>query len=501
MIRSLCLAALTCHCAHHVRKIQLAGPVYRIRQYAGVAMLGRFAATVSLVFSSVLVSRLSAQDPDGYPRAMQGPMLGTVTETSFAVWARTSWNFPVQVAYSESPTFEDEKRTVAVVPKKDRDYCVSIVVNGLKPSTIYYYRLIIDGGEDKYQGGKPPHSARTSPAVGAPVKFRIAHGSCARWQSEPRQRIWPVIRDYQPDLFFWLGDNVYADTLDPDVLAEELARQREVPDLRPLLATVPQLAIWDDHDYGLNNHDRTNPQKESFLGVWKRYWPNPGFGTESTKGVFFRYSYGDVDFFFLDGRYHRDPNKLADGPQKTMLGKAQLAWLKRGLSGSSATFKVLVSGSIWTADKGPGGDAWSSYRTERDSLFDWIMEEQILGVVLVSGDTHTGELNAACWSKNGGYDLYDFVSSPLAQEPDNDWLFREVDQRIRLPYNQGENFGIIDFDTTVEDPKLTFRLVGLSGKAVWEPLELRASELKVGRSTWSEKQSSDAAKWMKRIGR
>lgn len=448
------------------------------------------------------VEECPAQDPDGYPRAMQGPVLGDVTAESFRVWARMSWTFPVQVAYSTDRDFSHEQVTPAIVPSKQSDYCVTIPVAGLAANTTYYYKLIINRGGDKYLGDRPPFEVRTAPQSGTPVRFRVAFGSCARYQQQPRQPIWDVITAYDPNLFFWLGDNVYADSLDPDILAEELMRQRELPSMQRFLAETAQFAIWDDHDFGLNNHDRTNPQKAENLAVWKRSWPNPGFGLPATEGVFFKYSYGGVDFFFLDGRYHRDPNELPDGPAKTMLGAEQLAWLKSELKASSAAFRVLVSGGIWTADKGPGGDAWSSYRHERDELFDWIMDEQVSGVVLLSGDTHTGELNAERWSERRraqgktGYDLYDFVSSPLAQEPDDDWLFRSVDQRIRLPYDRGANFGVIDFDLTDDQPNLTFRLIGLEYEPVWIPLVLNASDLTNGQTTWNKLQTPDARKWM-----
>ena len=460
----------------------------------------RCATSLSCVALCLLTSvRSFAQDPDGYERAMQGPMVGAVTENSCLIWARMSWTFPTQVAFARQPDFSDEQLTAQVTPRKDEDYCVTIPLKNLKPATKYYYRLVIGGSNDKYRSGKPPLSFKTAPASGTQAKFRVAFGSCARWQRESSQPIWSVIPEYEPDVFFWLGDNVYADTLDPDILAEELTRQREVPHIRKFLATVPQFAIWDDHDFGLNNHDRTNPTKAENLLMWKRYWPNPAFGTKNTQGVFFKYQYGNVDFFFLDGRYHRDPNSAPDGPKKTMLGPGQLKWLKAGLTASTAPFKVLVSGSVWTTGKGAGGDAWSSYRSERDNLFDWIMNENIPGVVLISGDTHTAELNVAPWSERGGYDLYDLVSSPLAQEPDNDWLFRDVEQRIEVPYDLGPNFGILDFDLTAKDPTLTFRIITLESKPAWKPLILRHSELIPGVSSWQDKQSKDAVRWMKMI--
>src|SRR5690606_14947092 len=159
---------------------------------------------------------------------------------------------------------------------------------------------------------------------------------------------------------------------DPDVLAEEYRRQRNVPALQQLLRSTPQLAVWDDHDYGLNDHDRTSPMREAALAVFRRYWANPSYGLPDAPGVFFRWSYGRVDWFFLDVRSYRDPNREPDGPAKSMLGVKQLEWLRNGLRASSAPFKLLVSGSGWSKAKGPGGDSWASYLDERDRLFDWI---------------------------------------------------------------------------------------------------------------------------------
>ena len=196
-----------------------------------------FLSLLPIIF---FVHMAHGQDADGYPRAMQGPMVGNIQSGSFTVWIRTSWTFPVQVAYSLDETFANEELTQPVTPEKASDYCVKVKVDNLRPDTRYYYRLVIDGKGDKYLAGKPPYSVVTAPAQGQLSNFRLAFGSCARWQQAPEQRIWPVIRSYNPQLFFWLGDNVYADTLDPDILAEELARQREVPTIQKLLATVPQ---------------------------------------------------------------------------------------------------------------------------------------------------------------------------------------------------------------------------------------------------------------------
>jgi alkaline phosphatase D len=107
-------------------------------------------------------------------------------------------------------------------------------------------------------------------------------------------------------------------------------------------------------------------------------------------------------------------------------------------------------------------------------------------VFLLSGDTHFGEVNCIPWSKHGGYDLYDFVSSPLAQATGTSFLNAEPEVRIRLPWFRSENFGLLDFEWEPE-PKVTFTLRDLRGDSAWAPVTLTPSELKNGVSTWASK--------------
>lgn len=418
----------------------------------------------------------------GYPRLMQGPMIGAVTPTSLTIWGRASGPQPVAVEYATRRDLADARQTAPVLARAADDYTVRIEIPDLAPATRYWYRVRVDGLVDRYR--RSPFAARTAPA--AAEAFRAAFGSCSRTQVDPVQPIFEAVRAAEPDLFLWLGDHVYGDTIEPSVLAEEYRRQRNVATLEPLLASVPQLAIWDDHDFGLNNSDRTNPMREGALGVFRNYWANPAYGLEGTPGVFFRYTYSGVDFFFLDVRYYRDPNTDRDGPGKTMLGAAQKAWLEDGLAKSRAPFKVLVSGGGWSTGDGPQGDTWSAFLHERNGLFDFIRDRGIGGVVLVSGDTHAGELNCIKWSERGGFDLYDLVSSPLAQLPTDTWMSLVPEQRIRPVYARGTNFGLIDFAWQPE-PTLTFTLCDERGDAIWTPFTLTASELVNGRSTWRAK--------------
>ncbi len=169
-----------------------------------------------------------------------------------------------------------------------------------------------------------------------------------------------------------------------------------------------------------------------------------------------------------------------------MLGAAQLEWLEKELDSSSAVFKVLVSGGGWSKAKGEFGDSWAGFLHERNRLFDFIRDRDITGVVLMSGDSHIGELNVIPWSENGGYDYYDMVSSPLAQVTPDSWLERRPERRIWPVYFQGSNFGLVEFFMD-DDPRLVFQLIDIHGRRVWEPFELRASELVNGVTSWPSK--------------
>ena len=447
-----------------------------------MALAGPLLPTLSL-----LSPKSQAQETIAEARVLQGPMLGAVTPTSIRIWVRVGDEFPVSIAVSESPRFADEVVTPPVVARAADDLTVTVLVNDLRPGTRYYYRVLIDGTRGKYTPDVPVHSFVTAPGPKEAAVFSVATGSCARFPEDPDQVIWRAIAAADPDLFIWLGDNIYADSGQPSAINGDYQRQRDVITYQPVARGIPQIAIWDDHDSGLNNGDGTNSFKENAYQSFRNYWANPSYGLDDTPGVFFDYHYGGVDFFLLDGRYYRDPNAAPDLPGKTMLGAAQKAWLKNRLRASKAPFKIIVAGGGWTINKGPGGDSWASFLTERNELFDFIRDERISGVVLVSGDSHIAELNAIPWSEKGGYDMYDLVSSPLAQDTSDDFLERRPEARIRQVYFGSANFGLLHFDMRGEDPWLEYNVLNYRGDAVWEPFRLYASELVNGKATWLDK--------------
>ena len=439
--------------------------------------------TALILFLTAVYSVHAARSDSGTKRLLQGPMIGAVTDSTVKVWMRVGGEFPVVVKYREAGTDSEFESSGAITSSAENDLVIVHDLAGLKPNTKYEYTYTVGGGQDAYIRPATPFTFRTAPAPGAPAVFSVATGSCQRWQRDQDQPIWKTVRDLDPAFFLWTGDNIYGDSLVPAVLAEEYRRMRDIPSYREVMRNIPQLATWDDHDFGLNDHDRTNPVKEEALEVFEQYWANPAYGLPETPGVFFKYHYGGVDFFVVDCRYYRDPNTDEDTPDKTLLGKEQLAWLQAELKESNAPFKVLVSGSGWTKAKGPGGDSWAAFLHERDRLLQFIVDQEISGVVLVSGDTHVGELNAIPFSDKGGYDFYDLVSSPLAQGSGDGWKRRFPEARLRAGF-QHENTGVLTFDLTGDVPTMTFNLYGIDGKPAWPDFVIRADQLVNGVESW-----------------
>ncbi len=201
-----------------------------------------------------------------------------------------------------------------------------IKVPGLQPATRYYYKVVIGDVPEP----DPPASFVTAPRAGTPGRLRFATTSCIE-SPEASAPSWAALARVPVDLLLQLGDNAYVDSTDPEEHRRELYGHRAVPAHRALGSGTPMLAIWDDWDYAGNNSDGTEPGKEGSLQAFKQLWPNPSFGQADNPGIYFKYSWGDVDFFMLDGRFHRSPNDLEDDGHKSMPARSSdQGWWRHG---------------------------------------------------------------------------------------------------------------------------------------------------------------------------
>jgi alkaline phosphatase D len=277
--------------------------------------------------------------------------------------------------------------------------------------------------------------------------------------------MWDTILGRHPDSLLLLGDNVYSD--DPERPAIQrfcYNRRQSEPRFRRLVAQTPVYAIWDDHDFGDNDcHGGPEVDNPAWkIPVWemfKRQWPNPGYGTDDMPGVWFSFKRDNVEFFCLDGRYYRtDPKKGREG---SMLGPVQLQWLLDGLAASDATFKVIATPVPFAKGTKPGSrDTWDGYPEEREKIVSHIRDNKIEGVMILSADRHRSDL----WKieNKGLYPLYEMESSRLTNQHVHETMPAAV-----FSYNASQSFGLVHFDTVSEPAQFTYEIVSRAGRTIY----------------------------------
>ncbi len=401
---------------------------------------------------------------------VHGPMVGSVTGTTARIWVRTANESDVQVAAGTGTDFRGQLRSATARTSSESDYTAVAEIVGLRPDTTYRYEVILDG--DSVSGPDYP-SFRTFPERGKPSRFNVGFGGGAGYVTR-NERVWDLIRSHDPLAFLFLGDNVYLDfPVGPNSLHYyTYYRRQSREEFRRLTASTAIYAIWDDHDCATDDV-WMGPYKDKppwKLPSWRQFrenWVNPGYGSEGWPGVWFAFSIGDVDFFMLDGRFYRT-NPYAN--EKTMLGPAQKGWLLDQVKRSTATFKVLVSPVPWSFDtKGDAVDTWNGFRAERAEIFDFLAENEIEGVFLLSADRHRSDARRI--DRANGYPLYEFESSRLT----NEHVHRLMPGAL-FGYNEKQSFGLLEFDTSEPDPTVTFRIVSIDNEVQGE-LALKRSQL------------------------
>jgi alkaline phosphatase D len=413
-------------------------------------------------------------------------MHGYADYTSALVWVQAEAPGPIRIRWRTEHDGRDHESTLDA--RADDDDVVLARLGGLAPGARAAYT--IEGDGDRHEGvvhAQPFWSARDDAA-----DITIAIGSCfflppveSPWNASAYgggYEIFDAIAAKAPDLMIWLGDNLYfqpPDELDPASMSARYRRQRAHPALQRLLVAAPQLAIWDDHDYGPNDADMSYVLKDHSLALFKRYWANPSYGLAGAPGIFGRARWGDVDVFLLDNRWYRSANRMNDEPGKTMFGAQQLLWLRNALVYSHAALKLVVNGSqMW--NRVNRFEGLNHYSYEQKSLADWLVAQRVEGVLFATGDRHFTELLRI--ARPGAYPLYEFTSSPLTSRP---WENPEAAERDNADVVAGtlvgkRQFGLIRLTGPANTRRIALESYDQEGRLLWRH-ELRAQDLRFPR--------------------
>jgi len=274
----------------------------------------------------------------------------------------------------------------------------------------------------------------------------VAFGSCNRQNLE--QPMWDFIGQNNPDLWVWLGDNIYGDSNDMNVIKAKYDLQLSNLGYQKLIAKTKVIGTWDDHDYGKNDAGKEYPHKKETQQLALDFFNVPkNSPLRSIEGLYSANTYQvggkTVKFILLDGRYHRDTiNKVAgkNSPNETgdILGEKQWDWLANELK-SKADLYVIGSGIQILSEEHPY-EKWANFPKAKQRLLTLLQKSKVNGAILLSGDRHIGEFSKT-EIKGLNFPLFDVTSSGLTHSSTNN-ISEKNSQRVGPLINQ-KHYGLM----------------------------------------------------------
>src|SRR5712672_4614376 len=350
-------------------------------------LLVRSASTVALAGLGSLAKPYLSRAADR-PQLTNGLASGDVSTSSAIVWARADRPARMLVECSTVESFKTILCVTSSDALPDHDFTSKVLLEGLPPGQDIFYRVRFeDIGETGISGETQVGHFRTAPLEQGSISFVWSGDTAGQgWgidASRGGMRTYGTMLENRPDFFIHSGDHIYADcpvlselklpngevwrnivTEEKSTVAHSLAQFRGNyrynlldDNLRAFHAQVPMLAQWDDHEVTndwspIGSADETGYAEDGTSRLVQRarrafHEFMPIRATLAQAGrVYRKMGYGPLlDIFLIDMRSYRDStwNRRDDRGDSFILGPAQLAWLKRELAASDATWKVIAA--------------------------------------------------------------------------------------------------------------------------------------------------------------
>lgn len=279
------------------------------------------------------------------------------------------------------PTYSDYKIADSTINHR----VVTFDLTSLKPNTQYYYGLEIDNKIEH----KSNDIGELKTVSNGPMSFSIAFGACS---SSPNGDIYNTIAANDILFFLHTGDLHYNDIASDNInlFRSAYVNQLTGTDMGKLLQKTPIAYMWDDHDFGPNNSDSTSPGRNSARLVYQEFVPHyPLAAGSGDVAIYQSFNVGRVLFILTDNRSERTPY-LSNSPNKTVLGAEQKIWFKDKLLEAQGVYPLIVWVNTfpWIVEQGQGDDGWEWYQAERNEIANFIVDKDIQGLCMLSGDAH-----------------------------------------------------------------------------------------------------------------
>lgn len=412
------------------------------------------------------------------PLVTHGVQSGDVGLDQAVLWARTDRPARAMFEWSTTESFKTVHRLPTVTALPETDFAAKIVAQGLPSDQDIFYRARFQNLDDIRVESEPAMGhLRTAPAALRDVSFVWSGDTVGQgWGIDLDRggmRIYATMLKHEPDFFIHSGDNIYADgaikseVVLPDgtkwknVVTEEKSKVAETlaefrgqykynlmdDNFRALYAQVPVFTQWDDHEVTNNwssskdlmPDDRYKVKSIELLAAraaraFHEFMPIATTPAEPQR-VYRKIGYGPLlDVFMIDMRSYRGPNsdnlQPGEGGEAAFLGAGQLAWLKRELANSRATWKVIATDMplslvVWDqGDQKKGFEAVSNNdggrplgrELEFADLLRFIKAAGVRNTVWLTADVHYTAAHHYNPDKAAFQDFepfWEFVSGPL----------------------------------------------------------------------------------------
>lgn len=299
----------------------------------------------------------------------------------------------VRLRYGLKQDLSDAAETGWIDVTAATDFIHQFKLSGLKPDATYHYSSQAAGGQLREFRGR----FFTAPASKAPSSFRFCVMTCQGYQDRDHadgHPIYPSMLALEPKFVTMTGDLVYYDSNEPRAVNPALARLHwermfSLPRLVAMMRNASSYWLKDDHDtLSDDSWPGMKAGELTFAEGQKIFRQQAPIGEQSYRT--FRWG-RDLQIWFTDGRDFRSPNKLPDGPDKTIWGAEQKAWFKRTVQESDATWKLLSSPTpLVGPDRENKNDNHSNagFAHEGDEIREWLKAHVPDNFFVVCGDRH-----------------------------------------------------------------------------------------------------------------
>lgn len=296
---------------------------------------------------------------------------------------------------------------------------------------------------------------------------RVAFGSCNRpWHPCP---VWEPVARFEPQLWIWLGDIVYAKPGDLEDLRNKFAMQRASPGYARILSSCTVMGIWDDHDYGQNDGNATNPIKRESKNLMLDFLNEPaGSARRAREGAYDSRVFGppgqQTHVILLDGRWWR----TAPGRKGDTLGEPQWEWLENQLASSPAQLLLIGTGTQILPEDHPF-EKWADYPVSRSRLLALLARSRAHHILLLTGDRHLAEISRATLPGRST-PIFEVTSSgmthvakPMARSFWHDFSHERNRHRLGHPF-VGRNAGLLTIAWDGSHPHLRIAITDDEGR-------------------------------------